>query len=125
MQTNSKLPKTRALLLKGRKHYLGWGKMLLSSIFSFNHDVLKRLLEGVVNPFPHKKILDQTKLKASADDMLYVTKMIISVFDRVEIIVGKGEIACTIYKQFLLFPQCFQKASFLRPVKRCHSVGMG
>ena len=24
--------------------------------------------------------------------------------------VGKGEIAC--YKQFLLFPQCFQKACF-------------
>ena len=29
---------------------------------------------------------------------------------RVENTVGKGEIAC--YKQFLLFPQCFQKASF-------------
>ena len=29
---------------------------------------------------------------------------------RVENTVGKGEIAC--YKQFLLFPQCFQKAGF-------------
>ena len=29
---------------------------------------------------------------------------------RVENIVGKGEIAC--YEQFLLFPQCFQKACF-------------
>ena len=29
---------------------------------------------------------------------------------RVENTVGKGEIAC--YKQFLLFPQCFQKACF-------------
>ena len=36
--------------------------------------------------------------------------MIISVFDRAENIVGKGEIAR--YEQFLLFPQCFQKASF-------------
>ena len=36
--------------------------------------------------------------------------MIISVFDTVENIVGKGEIA---YKQFLLCPKCFQKASFL------------
>ena len=36
--------------------------------------------------------------------------MIISVFDRIENIVGKGEIAR--YEQFLLFPQCFQKASF-------------
>ena len=36
--------------------------------------------------------------------------MIISVFDRVENIVGKGEIAR--YEQFLLFPQCFLKACF-------------
>ena len=47
------------------------------------------------NPFPHDKILDQTKLKPFADDKLNVTKMIISVFDRVENIVRKGEIACT------------------------------
>ena len=47
------------------------------------------------NPFPHDKILDQTKLKAFADDKLEITKMIISVLDRVENIVGKGEIACT------------------------------
>ena len=45
------------------------------------------------NLFPHDKILDQTKLKAFADDKLNVTKMIMS--DRVENIVGKGEIACT------------------------------
>ena len=29
------------------------------------------------------------------------------------------------YKQFLLFLQCFQKASFLRRVKRCHCVRTG
>ena len=39
----------------------------------------------------------------------------ISVFDRVENIVGKGENAG--YQHFLLFPQCFQKASFLGVVK--------
>ena len=33
----------------------------------------------------------------------------IQLFDVVENIVVKGEIAC--YKQFLLFPQCFQKLS--------------
>ena len=49
----------------------------------------------IINPFPPDKILDQTKLKAFADNELNVTKMIISVFDRVENIVGKGEIACT------------------------------
>ena len=35
--------------------------------------------------------------------------MIVSACDKVENIVGKGEIAC---KQFQLFPQCFQKVSF-------------
>ena len=48
-----------------------------------------------VNPFPYNKILDQTKLKAFADDKLNVAKMRSSVFDGVENIVGKGEIACT------------------------------
>ena len=47
-----------------------------------------------VSPLTDDKISDQTKLKAFAFDKLNVTKMIISVFDRVENIVGKGEIAC-------------------------------
>ena len=36
--------------------------------------------------------------------------MMISLYDRVENTVGKGENAG--YQHFLLFPQCFQKASF-------------
>ena len=44
-----------------------------------------------INPFPHDKIVDQTKLKVFADDKYNVTKMIISVFVRVEHTVGKGE----------------------------------
>ena len=55
----------------------------------------KAVLENVINPFPHNKILDQTEWKAFAEDKLNVTKMIISVFDRGENMVGKGEIACT------------------------------
>ena len=49
--------------------------------------------------------------------------MIISVFVILENIVGKGEIACisnfsfSHNKQFLLFPQCFQKSSFPDPSK--------
>ena len=39
----------------------------------------------------------------------------ISVFDRVENIVEKGENAGN--QHFLLFPQCFQKTSFLRLLK--------
>ena len=56
------------------------------------------------------KILDQTKFKVFADDKLNVTKMIISVFYRVENIVGKGEIACT--SNFFFSHNVFQKASF-------------
>ena len=51
-------------------------------------------------------ILDVTKLKAFADDKINEAQMMISVFDRVENIVGKGENAGP--KHFLLFPQCFQ-----------------
>ena len=75
------------------------------------------------NPFPHNNILDQSKLKAFAKDKLKVTKIIISVFDRVENIVGKGEIACSNYVS--PFPTMFSKGLFPRRVKRCHSVGMG
>ena len=50
---------------------------------------------NVFNPFPLDIILDQDKLRAFAEDKLNVTKMNISVFDRIENIVGKGEIACS------------------------------
>ena len=62
------------------------------------------------NPCPHDKILEQTKLKAFADEKLNVTIKIISVFDKVENIVGKGEIACT--SNFSFF-HSFKNASFL------------
>ena len=67
-------------------------------------------MEERVNSLPHDKILDVTKLKAFADRKTKVAKMMISVIDRVENIVGKGENAG--YQHFLLFSQCFQKASF-------------
>ena len=55
------------------------------------------------------------KLKAFADDTLNATQMTISVFDRLENIVGKEENAG--YQHFLLFTQCFQKASFWASLK--------
>ena len=73
--------------------------MLVTSIFSFFHNVF--------NPLPDNKILDWSKLKAFADDKLNVTQMIISVFDRVENIVGKGEIACT--SNFSFFHNVFKR----------------
>ena len=68
-----------------------------------------------LNSLPNDKTLDVTKLKAFADDKINVTQMMIPVFDRVENIVGKGENAGN--QHFLLFPQCFQKASFLGSLK--------
>ena len=50
------------------------------------------------------------KLKVLSDDKFNLAKMIISIFDRIENIVGKGENAGN--QHFLLFPQCFQKPSF-------------
>ena len=64
-----------------------------------------------LNPFPHNKILDQTKLKAFTDDKLSVTKMIVSVFDRVENIAGKREIACTSNVFKMLLSQTRQNVS--------------
>ena len=49
--------------------------------------------------------------KALADNQLNITKMIILICARVENSVGKRENAG--YQYFLLYPQCFQKASSL------------
>ena len=63
------------------------------------------------NPLPNNKIVDLTKFKALEDDKFSVAKMMISLLDRVENTVRKGENAG--YKQFLLYPQCFPKPSSL------------
>ena len=51
-----------------------------------------------------------SKFKAYADNKVKVAKMAEFVLDRVENNVGKGENAD--YQHFLLFPPCFEKASF-------------
>ena len=61
------------------------------------------------NSFPNDKISNLSKLKAFTDDKINVPLMTILVFKWVENIVRKGENAG--YQHFLLFPQCFQKAS--------------
>ena len=68
-----------------------------------------------VNFLPNDKILEVNKLKAFADEKLNVAKMMVSLFDRVENTVVKGENAG--YQHFLLFPQCFPKPSFLGSLK--------
>ena len=52
-----------------------------------------------------------------------VPKMMISVFDMEGNIVGKGENVG--YQHFLLFPQCFQKASLVMSLKGWDCVENG
>ena len=61
-----------------------------------------------------------TILKGFAADNLDVARMTISLFDRAENIVGKGENAG--YQQFLLFLQCFPKPSSLGVVTSLNCV---
>ena len=61
-------------------------------------------------PITRRQILDSSKLKEFADDNFKFDENGRQLSKRVENTVGKGEIAR--YEQFLLFPQCFQKACF-------------
>ena len=65
-------------------------------------------VDQLFNPLPDDRILYRFKLKQSADDNLKFHGNSRKFSERVENTVGKGEIAR--YEQFLLFPQCFQKA---------------
>ena len=65
---------------------------------------------GCFNQLTDDKTLDRSKLKLSADDNFTFDENSRKFSKWVENTVGKGEIAH--YEQFLLFPQCFQKACF-------------
>ena len=69
----------------------------------------------MLNPFPDDKVLEMFKFKASADEKFNVAKLAEIVSGRVESNVEIVENAG--YQHFLLFPHCFQKASFPRVVK--------
>ena len=65
-----------------------------------------------LNPLPHMPILgfsNSAENKNMKSKILANGVQLPELPDRVENIVGKGEIAR--YKQFLFFPQCFQKLS--------------
>ena len=59
-------------------------------------------------PITRQQILDSSKLKEFAEDNFKFDENGRKLSKRVENTVEKGEIAC--HEQFLLFPQCFQKA---------------
>ena len=89
--------------------------MLATRIFSLSFNVIQSHPNQILNPLPNDKFLDWSKLKAVADDKSNVAAKLKFVLGRVENIVGKGENAG--YQHFLLFPQCFQKASLLGVIK--------
>ena len=64
----------------------------------------------VYQPITKRQILDSSKMKEFADDNSKFDENGRKLSKQVENTVGKGEI--THYEQFLLFPQCFQKACF-------------
>ena len=71
-------------------------------------------LSFLVNTLPNDTILVLTKLKVFADDKFNVAKMMISLFDSLENIVGKGENAG--YQHFSPFPTMFSKSLCFRVV---------
>ena len=80
--------------------------------------VLKAIFHRVTEPNSSVisgKILDWSKWKAFADDIINVAEMMISLSDKAENIVGREENAG--YQHFLLFPQCFQKPSLSESLK--------
>ena len=87
------------------------GKELIFTI----HQTFRLVITETLNSSPNDNFLYWTKFKAFADDKLHVPKIMISVFNQVENIEGKGESAPK--QEFLLRTQCFQKASFLGSLK--------
>ena len=71
--------------------------------------LVNKLIDCIVFTHDRQQILDSSKLKEFADDNFKFYENGSKLSKRVEN-VGKEEIAH--YEQFLLFPQCFQKACF-------------
>ena len=67
------------------------------------------------NPLPNNNSLDQSNLRAFADNIFNAIQMVIYVLDSKENILGSGENAG--HQHFLLFPQCFSKASYTGSLK--------
>ena len=63
-----------------------------------------------INSLPNDKFLEWSKSKAFADNKIHVTSKLKFVLEKVDNIAGIGENAG--YQHFLLFPQCFENASF-------------
>ena len=93
---------------QGEKTLLEKEKVLVTSIFSWSHNVLKGLLLPVCYSLPGDKILGVPKLEAFADDKCNVTQNVKVVFYRRESIVGKEKNAA-----FCSFPAMFSEGFLL------------
>ena len=87
---------------------------LMKSLSLSKRDIVNTKYEPF-NLLPNDKILDQSKLKATADNTLKVIQIARFVLEKIENIVEKEENAG--YQHFLLFPQCFQKSLSLGLLK--------
>ena len=67
-------------------------------------------VKNILTHYQTTKNLDLSKLKAFAEDKINVTKQLEFVLGKEKTLWEKGENDG--YQHFLLFPQCFQKASF-------------
>ena len=84
-------------------------KVIFTFKFAQSRRKRQRLfLRMVGSPITRRQILDSSKLKEFADDNFKFDENGRKLSKQVENTVGKGGIAR--YEQFLLFPQCFQKA---------------
>ena len=79
-----------------------------------------RIVWQAVNSLPYDKIFRLIQIQSIADDKLDLIQEMKSHFHTVVNIVGKGENAG--YQHFVLFPQCFLKAFFVKVVKNWNGM---
>ena len=81
------------------------------------------MTERLFNPILLRYSSDWSEFKTVPDDNLNGVHLMISIFERVENILGIGKNAG--FLCFLFFPQCFLKSFFLRVTKTLDCVGNG
>ena len=114
--TNSEISDDELAMLRQTGSFMYFADALhLASRHIINDSMKFISYENQLNAFPNDKFLDWSNLKAFADDKMKVAEKLKFVLGGGENIVGKVENAG--YQHFLLFPQCFQNASFLGSLK--------
>ena len=108
--TNKNFNKVESWLLKRRT-------------FTIRVDCCVCVRSGILNPFPHTTILQQTTLNVFCQKIENLHNWIDNRWQKVENIVAKGEIAC--FLQFLLLSLCFIKSRLLQRRQKVSIWGKG